>query len=452
MLFGLFYCLVCAAVVTAQELSDTFGFDDESGDSNSFSIGIGGRLSLGDSLFFNDFKTFKDMRISSLIAGKLHIHAVAPLTEAYFGVRLNERTLAPALGEKLTVFPVQPQISPWIDEAFLKILLGQVVVSGGIRKLSWGRAEMLSVLDIINPRDKTDLTLLFDSQEMKIARPLLCMEAYLPYDMKLESVFLPVFEGNHIAAAKSARWYSSQFDSVLDVDYNIFNRPVYTDTLAYAQGGGRFTASVGGMHDFGVQYFYGRLPDLAFKAEVPAGSAPAPAVPKYIGIYNPYHHIGFDYGAGIGPIAFNAELAANITPDISGDDPSIYNPSFAWNIGAGYSAPFGFKLNVTAAETVRLYHKQIGRKPYDVENGLSATDTHIFLSLSQTLLRSSFEWKLGAIIGLEDADFCIAPGIHWQFATLILDCNVGIFGGKKSGKQGQFYRNNFIRLTAAYEF
>ena len=87
-----------------------------------------------------------------------------------------------------------------------------------------------------------------------------------------------------------------------------------------------------------------------------------------------------------------------------------------------------------------------------MEYGKKATDTKLVFSVSQTLLRNSLEWKLGAIVGLEDADFCIMPGIHWQLATLLIDCNVGIFGGKKTGNFGQFSRNSFIRLTLAYEF
>ena len=85
------------------------------------------------------------------------------------------------------------------------------------------------------------------------------------------------------------------------------------------------------------------------------------------------------------------------------------------------------------------------------ENEYAEGDCIVF-SVSQMLLRNSLEWKLGAIVGLEDADFCIIPGIHWQLATLLIDCNVGIFGGKKTGNFGQFSRNSFIRLTLAYEF
>ena len=446
LVMSILLCLCCAAALNAEEAADDFGFDSEAESDSAFSIDIGGKLSLGGSFYFNDFKTFKDVQPGSLVEGKLHVYATAPMTEAYFGVKLNGKTLAPLLGKTQAVFPEQPQIAPWIDEAYLKMLFSSVVITGGIQKMNWGRAEDLSVLDIVNPRDKTDLTLMYAPQEMKIARPLISSVVYLPHDLKLEGVYLPVFEGNRIVTGKTDRWYSQQFDRIVQTDPSFFTRAVSavkTNTLAYSQGGGRLTAAVGGKHDLGVQYFYGRLPELAFETLSPA---------IFTGLYNPYHHIGIDYGVGIGPVSLSAELAANITSDLSGNNPAVYNPSLAWNAGAVYSAPLGFTISVNVAENIRLHHNSIGTQSYDVEAGKKATDTKLAFSVSQTLLRNSFEWKLGTIVGIEDADFCIMPGIHWQFATLLLDCNVGIFGGKGTGSLGQFARNSFIRFTAAYEF
>ena len=297
--------LMCCTALYAQDAADDFGFESEAESGSAFSIDIGGKLSLGGSFYFNDFKTFKDVQPGSLVEGKLHIHATAPLTEAYFGVKLSGKTLAPLLGKTQAVFPAQPQIAPWIDEAYLKMLFGSVVITGGIQKMNWGRAENLSVLDIVNPRDKTDLTLMYDPQEMKIARPLISAAVYLPYDLKLEGVYLPVFEGNSIVAGTTDRWYSRQFDRIWNnPSVSSFNAPA-TDTLAYSQGGGRLTAAIGGKHDLGVQYFYGRLPELAFKMEA-AGGHPV------TGLYNPYHHIGIDYGIGIGSVSLSAELAFHI--------------------------------------------------------------------------------------------------------------------------------------------
>ena len=237
--------LCCAAALNAEEAVDDFGFDSEAESDSAFSIDIGGKLSLGGSFYFNDFKTFKDVQPGSLVEGKLHVHATAPMTEAYFGVKLNGKTLAPLLGKTQAVFPEESQIAPWIDEVYLKMLFSSVVITGGIQKMNWGRADDLSVLDIVNPRDKTDLALMYAPQEMKIARPLISATVYLPYDLKLEGVYLPVFEGNRIVTGKTDRWYSQQFDRIVQTDPSFFTRAidtVKTNTLAYSQGGGRLTA------------------------------------------------------------------------------------------------------------------------------------------------------------------------------------------------------------------
>ncbi|MFC2615320.1 MAG: hypothetical protein ACFNYQ_07360, partial [Treponema sp.] len=114
-LAGILFCLCCAAALNAEEAADDFGFDSEAESGSAFSIDIGGKLSLGGSFYFNDFKTFKDVQPGSLVEGKLHVHATAPMTEAYFGVKLNGKTLAPLLGKEQDVFPKSPQIAPWID-------------------------------------------------------------------------------------------------------------------------------------------------------------------------------------------------------------------------------------------------------------------------------------------------------------------------------------------------
>ena len=79
---SILFCLVCAAALNAEEAVDDFGFGSEAESGSAFSIDIGGKLSLGGSFYFNDFKTFKDVQPGSLVEGKLHVHATAPMTEA----------------------------------------------------------------------------------------------------------------------------------------------------------------------------------------------------------------------------------------------------------------------------------------------------------------------------------------------------------------------------------
>jgi hypothetical protein len=54
-----------------------------------------------------------------------------------------------------------------------------------------------------------------------------------------------------------------------------------------------------------------------------------------------------------------AELAANITEDIAGDDGAVYNPSLAWSLGFDRSLVAGIRATLQCNETIRLLDKNL---------------------------------------------------------------------------------------------
>lgn len=534
---------------------DDFGFSANTTDTSAFSIKVGGGLYTGFPIFFNDFKSIQDTRLGSLFWGTLHVKATAPVTEAYFGVSLNERTLGLNLGDDSIVFPAKPQIPGFIDEAYAQLMIGPVVFGGGIKKITWGKADALSVLDIVNPQDLSNPSV-SDITKMKRARPMLYLSSYLPYDMKIEAVFLPVFEGHYLPmggrwkpaqlddqqalletpikeqlkknqhVANRLMWLmlpsgdsvtQSQIDTVLDglppgllpasviahlktkitpdllkqvkgggfTDINAAKAQIEkeiqaalanlntampspnTARLKYAQGGVRFTIPIAGTHDVGLQYYYGHLPLPAQSVDMSKlyidiqGNMPYGNRPLWLGNnsvlpfsidYNVYHQIGIDYAAALGPANIRMEFAANITEDLKGDNPVIYNPHLAWNAGFDYTMPYGVSINILASEKIRLLHNKIGSSPYDIEKNTKITETRIMLMLSQRLMRDSFEWRLVGIMGVEDLDFVIMPSIQFQYGTVVFNLNAGIFGGKKKGQLGQYIKNSFLKLSVGYVF
>lgn len=508
-----FALALCAFAEDENSLGDFDPFGDSATDdqTSNFSIALGGSLNAGGKFFFNDFKTFSDTRASSLIFGDLHVKATAPLTEAYFGVKINDMVLPFHFGGKPELYPREPQIPRWIDEAYVQASIDPVVFGGGIKKLTWGKADAFSVLDVINPQDLSDLTV-SDIQKTKIARPMLYLSAYLPKEMKLDFVFLPIFEGNTFAL--SGRWKSNQFEkmqtnlfkeagtdivtrymmagkSQMEAMNNMMqfyekmnngtlpianNFPTEIDSakLKYAQAGIRYTATIAGMHDVGFQYFYGRLPNPALTVDgdalfamidagkeadqtTPAGQqklmqAMKAAQKAFTMDYNPYHQIGIDYALALGPINVRTEFAANITYDLKGDKPNVYNPSLAWNAGIDYTTPIGLSINVCASENIKLMHNKIGTKLYDIEKGSKVTDTKIMLLLSKPLLRDSMNLKLRTVMAAETLDFFMVPSFDWTFGTFFLNIEAGFFFGKKDGTFSQFKDNNYIGLSIGYTF
>ena len=103
------------------------------------------------------------------------------------------------------------KLPAWIDEAYVQALTGPVVFGGGIKKINWGRSNFLSVLDIVNPKDYSK-PCEFYPEKIKKASPVFFLSAYLPKEMKLEFVYLPVFEADEFAL--EGRWKKNIFANI----------------------------------------------------------------------------------------------------------------------------------------------------------------------------------------------------------------------------------------------
>lgn len=425
------------------EEDDSFGFGSNgSTNEKALSVTIGGKFSTGAGLFLDEFKDFKSLRPTSLIWGELFLQANAPVCEAFIKLKLNDSTLPVKLKKKPVISP-EPLIPAWIDQAYVQAVTGGFVFGGGIKKVYWGRAETLSILDVVNPMDLTDGTLL-KTEERKIAQPMFFFSAYMPRETKLEAVFLPMFQPDRIAV--TGRWRSALTEKSAAV-YGAGNAEKTAELLKkdsaklqYAHGGVRFTASVAGLHDIGFQYFYGYL------------FTPALDLRKKSISYTPYHNIGMDYATALGAFNLHIELAANLTHDINGTREDMYNPRLAWNTGFDYTMPRGFGLGITLAENIKLA-KKARTNPLDTESEENITDTVLALFVSQRFMRGGAEWKLTSFVGLENADFLISPGINFLLGSIDLDLNMGFFGGKyRKGKFGTYTGNHYMKLSMGYQF
>jgi hypothetical protein len=281
----------------------------------------------------------------------------------------------------------------------------------------------------------------------KIARPLLHLTVALGSFSQVEGVFVPWFEGHRFA--QSGRWTPSQVSKLtaLMPGGNITMSYPETKTLDYAQGGLRFTTTLGSS-DIGIQYYFGRLPR-------PAISGITPTMPSLtINIaYNPYHQIGLDYAQVMAGFNIRAELAANITSDLAGDDGAVYNPSMAWSFGFDRGLFAGINLNLQVDESVRLFNDKIGDNiAMDTEAGTDPAATRLTWILSKKFFRDELECKVTGIWGIEDKDLYLLPGIIWTKNDVALELSAGIFCGNETGELGQYWNNSFIKTALTYSF
>jgi hypothetical protein len=182
--------------------------------------------------------------------------------------------------------------------------------------------------------------------------------------------------------------------------------------------------------------------------------APPSPVPSAIHFaYNPYHQIGADWAQVLFGFNVRAELAANITGDLSGDDGSVYNPALLWSFGFDRDLVWGINLNLQCNESIRLLDSKIANNPLlDIEADTDMTSTQIIAALSKKFLRDELETRLAVLCGIEDADFLFIPSIIWTKDAVSVEFSCGIFGGNKEGQFGQYRDNSFVKAALTYSF
>ena len=341
-----------------------------------------------------------------------------------------------------------------IDEAYVRAYLGKADFEAGLRKLTWGRADSQGPLDVINPQDQSDLTIL-DELQRKIARPLIRLSYSLAPMTRIEAVYLPSFEGEQFAS--DGRWMPgvmTELESAIRQLVPVYGIPLSgisrveedTDGLGNSQVGLRFTTTIGSV-DFGAQYFYGYLKRPSVRISI------VPATSLTVETFNnPYHQIGLDCATVLAGFNLRAELGANITDDLSGDKPDVYNPSVVWSIGFDRDVIAGINLNLQGSGTVRLMEENVGNEPFDFEDGTDVTKTRITAIVSKKVYREQIELKTTAIAGVEDRDYYIIPAVSWTRDDVVFELSAGFFGGRESGELGCYDDNDYLKGSVTLNF
>jgi hypothetical protein len=437
--FTIFLLLIAPALsLTAQE----FGFggategEASGGNGGMFAVSIGGEVSASITGYVDDFAdSAGEVRLGDLFSGKLNFSAETSRASGVINLKLR-----PKLDSPIT-----------LDEAYVRAYFGNFDIEAGLRKLTWGRADSMGTLDVINPLDYSDFSVMSEAMSdpmlLKIARPIVHTSLHLGQFSKLEAVFVPNFEPARFA--ESGRWAPAQMTR-LEQPANIPVKRPDTTTLHYAQAGLRFTTTIGGAADVGVQYYYGRLSTPA----VTMTFAPPSPIPSAVNVsYNPYHQIGVDWAQVLAGFNIRAEFAANITSDLNGDDGAVYNPALAWSLGFDRDLFWGVNLNLQCNESIRLLHNNVSDNPLlDIEAGNDITSTQIIAAISKQFFRDEIEINAAILWEVEARDFLIIPSLVWTKDAVSIELSGGVFGGDKNGRFGQYRDNGFVKAVVKYLF
>ena len=498
-----YFCIVLCLLIGGNIYAQDFGFGDEDSSDNtggaagngSLSASIGGEISASMIGYLDDFHEGADQtQLGDIFSGKLNFSARTSFAEGNINLKLD-----PAIS------PIS--INDIIDEAYLRAFFGDFEIAAGLRKLTWGKADSFGPLDIINPLDYsrvfTEMSDNASLMDIKIARPLVQASFRFGQFSKIEGVFIPWFRPHYLP--QTGKWAPDQMKMLThppipeEIPIKLILPELITATVDYAQAGLRFTTTIGNA-DIGAQYYYGRLPQpSAVIGPIPISGSLSDTFSMSINeaevhanlLYNSYHQIGLDYAQVLFDFNTRAELAANITEDLKGDDGAVYNPSIAWSFGFDRDLVWGINLNLQVNESIRLMHDKLGGdmdsamgstrnnitntiitnimngtlspggsfdygsfpiNNFDIEGGSELTATRFIATLSKKFLRDELELRAAVIWGIEDKDCAILPALIWTKDDLQMAFSGGFFTGDSEGQLGQYWKNNFLKISLTYTF
>jgi len=468
---GIFICFFISGQIWAQDFG--FGFSDEAGtssdlgSSNPISVLISGEVSTAVIGYLNeiyDGPEHINTRDMFMFSGNLNFSARSSFAEGVINLKL-----VPAL------VPVS------IDEAYIRAFFGNLDITAGLRKVSWGKADQFGPLDIINLPDQSRIFIeMADNNNLnsvRIANPVIHASYRFGQFSKIEGIFLPSYEIVSMAVSTavnpnplmalitspvSERWIPEQMRMLREAVRGNSDLIIMPDTsgLDYAQAGLRFTTTLGSA-DIGMQYFFGRMFQPAVRVSYnPAYDPLNPAslpIESVEFLFNKYHQIGIDYAQVLAGFNIRAEVAANITEDIEGNDGNIYNPSIGWSFGFDRDIFAGLNINLQANGSIRLLNDRIGSDNpfdpnFDIEGGTSMTATRLTAIFSRRFLRDELELRTAVVWGIEDMDFAIIPAVVWTREDLRVAFSGGFFFGNSDGQIGQYSDNHFLKISVAYMF
>lgn len=173
------FALIAWGSVGAQD----FGFDAPSEDSVPTSGAVfSGDLRFGGRAYLGTHPD-TDAAVSAPASAVVRADVTAAGADLGLALRLDP--------EVLTSDPVRV-----LDELSLKSYWGDnLEVTAGLTKLSWGKADSLRVLDVVNPLDYTDFVNA-PLEDRKIAQGLFDLTLRTGDAGKLEAVYVPFFQGD----------------------------------------------------------------------------------------------------------------------------------------------------------------------------------------------------------------------------------------------------------------
>jgi len=445
LLFLILAPMLMPPAALAQTGDDASGGDFSSGFGSGFGVEEGSAVDLGGSLRFDTRATADYDRPEK---SPVEAHPELYLELGYQGessdvvVNLEIRPDYLEAGDGATDFA-----EALVDEAYVSLYYDRLTLSAGYLKRVWGTGDQIHVVDVLNSTDYRDFVNP-DYLERRIARPMLHLAVPLGPQGRLETAYLPAFEGDTIP--QGGRWAPTEVRELLAlVGEDGVVRP-QTATLQWGQFGARYRNSFGGV-DLGFIYYHGFLKQPSVVFETPT---------RIVLDYDRVNVFGAEYAAVLGGFNTRAEISYSLTKDTAGDDPGVTNPSLGYLAGFDRDLPLSsLNINLQLLGDMVLGSGEIESNveeqstfdfQYDEEGDY--TSHIVSLALTDSYASGRIRPEAALSYGIEDRDYYLNPSIDFLLIDdALLRFEAAIFLGEE-GYFGQFEDNDYLEVRLEYAF
>ncbi|UCH26042.1 MAG: hypothetical protein JSV66_19345 [Trueperaceae bacterium] len=331
---------------------------------------------------------------------------------------------------------VRGEMAVELRDAFATLFVGDFDLLIGQQTVSWGSADALNIVDVVNP---DDLRNPFAGEKLPL--PLLRAIYNGPGGLKVDAVVIPAFRAS---TQPASIWQIDTPPIIPPEGTTIVGQNPPRDNLpaaefANVQFGARATYRLNLLKgaDASIVYFSGIETTPTVTAEF-IGEQEITVQP--ILNYDHYQLIAVDFSVGIGDTVLRGEAGYTFTKDPGGTDPAVGNPSFNAVLGTEYR--FG---DVTT----------IFQGNFDYARGDDGEQADLAFSVLATATYSA-----SARLSLEGAWFqgfdgggLIAPRASYTFADGVTgELSGSFFFGPEESRLGSFRSNSQLRTSLGFAF
>ncbi len=320
-------------------------------------------------------------------------------------------------------------------------------LSVGRQRVSWGSADALAPIDVVNP---TDLSYpLAPPSDRKLASLMVRAQVDAPGEesVALDLVLVPLFEPS---VMPGPAWQPDVVLPSFPPEAGIVGlAPPLDDrpeaSLRNVQFGVRATFDLDLLDgtDASLTYFRGfkKLPTASFRL-VPTGLVPGTFYLQPVLSYDRVHLLGFDFSSVAGAYVLRGDAAMTFTSDPDGVDPAVGNPSFQAVLGVERSLPGGAYL------TAQLTYERV----WPDAGSEAAVDVASVLALRlepDALTTAQAAWLHGYV----DGSGVLMPSLAYKLADGVTASVEGVlFYGRDGSRYGAWQGNSQLRLGVEYAF